>query len=132
VTAERRRDAEIRDDNPGTDVAREDVHPGAASREVLDHLRGHGLGVGAHALGRDAVVAGEREDHRRIHARQGIPGDHDHPDGELLQPPQAPPGLRQAVEPATSRLGQPLVRHDDGGDEAIQGDHWSRSPSGDA
>ena len=96
---------------------------GAAPREVLDHLRGHGLGIGAHALGRDAVVAGEREDHRRLDPRQGIPGDHDHPDGELLQPPEAPPRLRQAVEPVTGRLGQPLVRHDDGGDEAIEGDH---------
>ena len=62
--------------------------------------------------------------------RQGIPGDHDHPDGELLQPPQAPPRLRQAVEPVAGRLSQPLVRHDDGGDEAIEGDHARRPPSG--
>ncbi len=46
--------------------------------------------VRAHALGRDAVVGGQGEDHRGLDPRHGIPGDHDHADRELLQPPEAP------------------------------------------
>ena len=50
-------------------VAGEHVDRGAAPREVLDHLRGDRLRIGAHALGDDAVVGGEREDHRRLDPR---------------------------------------------------------------
>ena len=86
------------------DLAREHVDRGAAAQEVLDHLRGHRLRIGAHALGRDPVVGGEREDHR-VSIRGGLSGDHDQPHRELLEPPEAPRRLREAVEALARRDG---------------------------
>ena len=118
---QRRGDAEIRHDDPGADVAREDVDRGAAPREVLDHLRGDRLGVGAHALRRDAVVGGEGEDHGRLDARQRVARDHDDPHGQLLQAAEAPARLREAVEPLARRRAQPAVGRHDGRDEPVEG-----------
>ena len=69
---ERRGHAEVRDHDRGARLAREHVDRGAAAQEVLDHLRGHDLRVGAHPFGDDAVVGGQREDHRPVAAGAGI------------------------------------------------------------
>jgi hypothetical protein len=58
VIGQGRGDAEICHHDPGADVPGKHVHPRAAPREVLDHLRSDCLGVGAHPLGGNAVVAG--------------------------------------------------------------------------
>ena len=128
VIGQGRSNAEIRHHDPGADVPGKHVHPGAAPREVLDHLRGDCLGVGAHPLGGNAVVAGEREDHRGVDPRHRIARDHDNPDRQLLQPTQTPSRLRQAVEPSPSRHSQALVGRRDRGDKPFERRHSRRPP----
>ena len=80
----------------------------AAAQEVLDHLRGHRLRIGAHALGDDAVVGGQREDHGRGHAR-GPAGEGDQPDGQLFEAAQAAGRLGQRVQVTPGLGGGGLV-----------------------
>ena len=61
---ERRGHPEVRDHDARGRVAGEHVDRRAAAEEVLHHLRGHDLRIGAHALRDHAVIAREREDHR--------------------------------------------------------------------
>jgi hypothetical protein len=90
-------DPEIGHDDPRADLAGEHVDRGAAVQEVLDHLRGHGLRVGAHSFGDDAVIGREREDHRLRHAR-GAARQRDQADGQLLEPAETAGRLGQGVE----------------------------------
>ena len=52
-------------------LAGEHIDRGAAAQEVLDHLRRHDLRVRAHPFGDDAVIGGQREDHRPVAAGAG-------------------------------------------------------------
>src|SRR5207245_2930577 len=72
---------------------------GAAAREVLDHLGGHDLGVGADTLGDDAVVGGEREDDGSRDFRRA-PAQNGEAQRDLLEPTETSGRLGQAIEMA--------------------------------
>ena len=129
MVGRRRGDAEIGNDGSRPDVAGEHVHARPAPGEVLDHLGGDRLRVGAHALGRDAVVPREREDHRRLDPWHELARDHDDPRGQLLQPAQAPARLREAVEPGARLNGQAPVHRVDRGDEPASALTGKRPPA---
>jgi len=93
------RDAEIRDDHARSRLSREHVHRSAAAREVLDHLGGHDLGVGADTLGDDAVVGGEREDDGSRDFRSP-PAQNGEAQRDLLEPTETSGRLGQAIEVA--------------------------------
>jgi hypothetical protein len=108
-------------DVPGGDLEREVEHleaevvggadlvdGGSPPGEVRDHLFGHRRGIGGHAAGGDAVIAGEDGDHRAVDrgGRPALPG------GEPLH------DLLQAAERA-GRLGEhrvPRLHGRDGGE----------------
>src|SRR5262249_60823240 len=95
--SERTGDAEVGDDDARARLAGEHVDRRTAADEVLDHLRGDDLGIGAHALGDDAVVGGEGEDDRTRDARRtAVHGGE--PYRDLLQPPETPRSLRERIE----------------------------------
>jgi hypothetical protein len=96
--------AEVGHHDAGADLPGEDVDRGATVQEVLDHLRGHGLRVGAHPLGDDAVIGREGEDHWLRHARRPA-GERDQAHGQLLQPSETTGRLGQGVE-VTLGLGR--------------------------
>jgi hypothetical protein len=99
---ERARDPEVGDDDARPRLAREHVHRRAPAREVLDHLRGHDLGIRADALGDDSMIGREREDDRT--RDRGRPAAQDREaQRDLLEPAEAARRLRQAVEMVTSR-----------------------------
>src|SRR5207244_4530673 len=104
-------------------LAREHVDRGAAGEEVLDHLRGDRLRIGADALGNDPVVAREDEDDwaldpRRAAAQRG------ETHGEVLEPAEAARRLRQRVEMATRGDRGALVRRHDRVKELAERRHW--------
>ena len=70
-------------------------HRAAAGQEGREHLRGDLGRVGAHALGRDAVVGG-RDDDAGLDRRPRLPGHAREPDRELLEPPEAARRLDRA------------------------------------
>ena len=112
----------VRDDHARRAVARKDIDRGAAADEVLDHLRGHRLRIGAHALRDDAVIRGEGKDHRLRHARRRPP-QREHPHSQLLEPTQAAGRLRQRVEMALGLGGSGRGRRDDRLDQRAQAAH---------
>ena len=93
---------EVGDDDARPRLAREDVHGGSPAQEVLDHLRGDDLGIGAHALGDHAVVGGEDEDDRPLDPRRPA-AQHGEARRDLFEPSEASGRLRQAVEVAARR-----------------------------
>src|SRR5438445_279405 len=80
-------------------LSRQHVHRSAAAREVLDHLGGHDLGVGADTLGDDAVVGGEREDDGSRDFRRA-PAQNGEAQRDLLEPTETSGRLGQAIEMA--------------------------------
>ena len=94
------RDAEVRDHDSRARLAREHVDRRAPAQEVLDHLRGDDLGIGAHALRGHAVVGGERE-HDGMRSTLGAPPrSAREPHRDLLEPAEAARRLGEGIEVA--------------------------------
>ena len=90
-------DADVRYDDTGAEVAREDVDRRPTAQEVEHHLRRDLARVGAHAFGRDPMVGGEGE-HDRVVERWIEPAGHaGQANRELLQAPQAAGRLGEAL-----------------------------------
>ena len=96
MPGQRGRHAQVRHHHARARVAREHVDRGSAPEEILDHLRGDDLRIGAHALGDHAVIAREREDDRIAERRRAGPGD-----GRPGAPP-APRGARGCREASSA------------------------------
>ena len=104
---ERAGHSEIGDDDLGARLAREHIDRGAAAQEVLDHLRRHDLRVGAHPFGDDAVIAGQREDHRPAQPGRAAARDLGEPPRQLLEAPEAARGLGELIESVRAPPGPP-------------------------
>ncbi len=90
--------SDVRDDDLGARPAGEHIDRGAAAQEVLDHLRRHDLRVGAHPFGDDAVIAGQREDHRPAQPGWAAARDLGEAPRQLLEAPEAARGLGELIE----------------------------------
>src|SRR5690606_20430871 len=118
---------DIDDEELGSGMARKNVRRRSASREVSQHLDGHLLRIGAHALERDAVIRREKRkpwtrelDRRRAaHASD--------PDRELLETSEASARLRFRVEHLASLLHRELARRNDRADRVVYPPHVASS-----
>ena len=102
--ARRPADADVDDVDRGSRLAGEHRDGRPAAGEVGEHLAGHLLRVGAHALRRDAVVGRCDHDHRLQRPRIELAGDPGDPDRQLLEPAEAAPRLRLRVERPPGRV----------------------------
>ena len=99
-------DADVHHLHPGPGLAGQDVDAGAAPEEVVDHLIGDVLGIGAHPFGHHAVVRGKHHHPFGLQVRHGVLADGHVAGRQLLQPAQAARGLGEGVQ-ALLGPGQP-------------------------
>ena len=91
--------AHVDDHHLGAGDAGQHVDPRQAAGKSPHHLRGHLLGILAHALLGHAVVAGHGDDRPPRDGRLQGPGDAGQVHRQVHQPSQGPMGHDQAVQP---------------------------------
>ena len=114
-------DAGVDDHELGARRTREHADGRAARDEVRDHLAGHLLRIRTHALRGDAVIRRRDDDRAAQRIRPERPPDRGDLRGEHLEPSEAAPGLRLAVELRDRRRAQRLVHGLEGGERAELG-----------
>jgi hypothetical protein len=110
---ERSRHTQVGDDDASAGVTGQHIDRGAAPQQVLDHLRGHDLGIRAHALLHDTVITGEGEDDGKCDRGWALPGDLGEAARQLLEAPEAARWLGELVEATLSLAARRSVRRVD-------------------